>query len=347
MINYSSSSLERIIVHKIGNKTVDEKCVFSKKLTKTSKDLNEKLISLFLSAFKNLEENTFFHEIDLSHNSCYRLCSEIFSNELIFKEKSVDLGKLLYEATTHPKIKSGEFYVVHFKNIFYNDTTVDALGLFKTEDKETYVKVDFEENVYQMMLEAGINFSSIEKGAIILNFELEEGLRIFCYDKNNKSNEALYWKNDFLKIKPLSESYSNTELNISICKDFITKVLPEEFEVDKTNQIDLLQKSADYYKHNDRFEIEDFIDKVFSQKDVADSFLNYRNSNIDAQNIGIVNEFEISQNAAIRQIRKFKKSIILDENFEIYIYSNLSDIEKGYDKTKAKNYYKLFFDIEK
>ncbi len=68
----------------------------------------------------------------------------------------------------------------------------------------------------------------------------ESGYRV-CITDSNRSNDTQYWKNDFLNIKPASDNYQFTKTFLSITKDFVTKSLPENFEVSKADQIDLLK----------------------------------------------------------------------------------------------------------
>ena len=43
----------------------------------------------------------------------------------------------LYEQSKHPNIKQGDLYVVHFKDCILDGETIDAIGLFKSENKDT------------------------------------------------------------------------------------------------------------------------------------------------------------------------------------------------------------------
>ena len=41
----------------------------------------------------------------------------------------------------HPQIKSGEFYVVYFSDCRFGGKPTDALGLFKSETRDTFLDV--------------------------------------------------------------------------------------------------------------------------------------------------------------------------------------------------------------
>ena len=52
----------------------------------------------------------------------------------------------------------------------------------------------------------------------------------------------------FLKIKPCSDNYHHTKDFLDIAKNYITNQLSEDFEVEKTDKIDLLNRSVQYFK---------------------------------------------------------------------------------------------------
>ena len=89
----------------------------------------------------------------------------------------------------------------------------------------------------------------------------EEGYRIAVVDNSNKS-EAKYWIEDFLNIKPCQDNYFQTRNFMTVCKNFLSKQLPEEFEVSKADQVELLNKSVQYFKENEEFSIQDFSTNV-------------------------------------------------------------------------------------
>ena len=133
--------IKSIIVHEVGNKLNQENILFSKKTLSISKEMENVLINHFLLPFKSNEYFNFFHEIDINMNEVFVCISKIFKDEKTLQEQSVNLAKHLYEQSTHPQIKSGEFYTVYFKDCIIDGETVDAIGLFKSENKDTFLKV--------------------------------------------------------------------------------------------------------------------------------------------------------------------------------------------------------------
>ena len=56
-----------------------------------------------------------------------------------------------------PKSEAGEFYTVYFDDCIIDGETVDAVGLFKSENKDTFLKVFPSGNDFDVDSEQGIN----------------------------------------------------------------------------------------------------------------------------------------------------------------------------------------------
>lgn len=57
-----------------------------------------------------------------------------------------------------------------------------------------------------------------------------------------------YWFEDFLKVKQRDDEYFHTQEALMVYKDYITKQLPQEFEVSRADQADFLNKSINFFK---------------------------------------------------------------------------------------------------
>ena len=345
MINYTDSKLDKIIVHKIGNKTEDEGIRFSNsKLSLQGEFIEDLLLQFFLRPFKNESFFQFYHDADINLNESFSFVSKIFENEDIFEEQSKNLAKHLYEQSFHPKIKSGEFYTVFIKNCMIDDEIVDAVGLFKTENKDTYLKVEERNRNFEIDYEEGININKIDKACIIYNTEKSDGYVINIVDNINKSKEAQYWKDDFLKIKQREDNYYFTQNYLTMCKTFVEKGFED---LEKSDQIELKNDTIKYFAEKDNFNIAEFEHEVIANDEVIEVFREFKTTYEEAKEIKLEDDFEISDNAVKKSKNKFKSVIKLDKNFHIYIHGKRELIEKGFDTLKNKNFYKLFFDEEK
>ncbi len=139
--NFIETRIDNFCVHKVGNKIADESCFLSKNIVAVNQELKKLLTHYFVSSLKSTEYFNFYHDTDINMNEVFVYASKIFDNPETLLEQSVNLAKHLYEQSTHPNIKGGEFYTVYFKDCIINGETVDAVGLFKSENKDTFLKV--------------------------------------------------------------------------------------------------------------------------------------------------------------------------------------------------------------
>jgi hypothetical protein len=300
----------------------------------------------FLNPFKPGEYYHFAHDTDIDLNPTYTLISNIFTNNGSFTEQSQNLASHLYDLSIHPKIKTGELYVVHFSNCFIEGETVDAIGLFKSESKETFLKVNAKGDNYEIDYDDGINVNKLDKGCLIFNMEQEKGYLLSIVDTVNKGAEALYWRDDFLHIKARKDEYQQTKSYLDMCKTFVLEQAPKEFEISKADQADFLNKSATYFKKNEEFTFDEFTTEVIAQPEVAESFKDYKKQYEAENDVVIDDEFMISAPAVKKQSKAFKNVIKLDKNFHIYVHGQREYIVKGFDEKTGMHYYQLFFKEE-
>ena len=344
MIQCGSSCLKEIILHSVGNKGIDDPLKLSKKTLKTDDLLANILARYFISPFKDNVYYTLFHQVDLRLNEVYSYVSNIFENPKTLLSQSINLAKHLYEQSTHPKIKSGEFYVVYFKDCILDGKTLDAVGLFKSENKDTFLKVYPSGEGFEIESEKGININKLDKGCLIFNLEKGNGYIVSVVDNTNKGVEAQYWMDDFLHVRQRKDEYYNTQNILSFCKNFVKNELPQQFDVSKADQADFLNKSVKFFKEKENFNLDEFAREVIGQRDIIDSFNQYKSSYQKDYDVQIADNFSISESAVKKQSKALKSIIKLDKNFDIHIHGNRELIEQGTDE-KGK-YYKVYYKEE-
>lgn len=145
-------------------------------------------------------------------NEVYMCVHEIFSNPNTILHQSIDLSKHLYEQSTHPKVKGGEFYVVYFEDCIVDGISTNAIGLFKSENKDTYLKIQHKSNGFMIESEKGISLNKLDKGCLIFNREKENGYVVAVVDNVNKGAEAKYWTDDFLHVRPRKDNFNQTQI---------------------------------------------------------------------------------------------------------------------------------------
>lgn len=347
MITFSETIIEQLVVHKVGSKYNEENIRFSKDLLKVNDEIKDLLAKYFLTPFKSNEYYNFYHESDLNLNEVYHYVNRIFDDPEQLFDQSINLAKHLYENSTHPNINGGEFYTVYFQDLEFNNEPTDAIGIFKSETRETFLKVYPNDGNYSIESEQGIDIKKLDKGCLILNIEKEKGFVVTTVDKLSKGEDARYWVDDFLKIKQREDEYYHTENVMKMYKDFVIKELPNEFDVAKADQVDLINKSKKFFKETDNFEMEDFAEKVIEDKNLIDSFNDYKKVYESDNEVQISEEFQISDSAVKKQARVFKSVIKLDKNFHIYVHGNREYISRGVDEKTGMQYYQIFFNEEK
>ena len=160
---FDRTHIGSLAINQVGNKTNSEPLVLSQKVVSLSNTLEENLKEYYLSSFKTEEYFQMYHDVELSLNEAFVYISRIFDDPETLHEQSVNLAKHLYEQSSHPKIKGGEFYTVYFRDCIVDGDTVDAVGLFKSENKDTFLRVLHEGGNFNLESEQGINIKKLDK----------------------------------------------------------------------------------------------------------------------------------------------------------------------------------------
>lgn len=343
MFSFKEAHLEQLAIHFIGNAANEEGMQLSKELVTVDQDITSLLKSYFLKPFKEQGLYTFHHESDINLNEVFHYASAIFDDPDSLFLQSVNIAKHLYESSSHPNIKPGELYVTYFDECVINGDVVEVLGIFKSESKEKYIKVFSDQGNYNVESEEGININKLDKGCLIFNTEKESGYRVAIVDNTNRSNEAQYWMNQFLNLRPNEDSYYHTKNYISLCKDFAEEAFPE---ADKVDKIDLVNNAVAFFSKKEAFNIEEFNSEVMQDETMIEKFQNYKEVFQETNDVPSYDEFEISK-PAVKQSKRFIKSVIkLDKNFHVYVHGNRQNIVRGYDEQLDMNTYTLFFKEE-
>lgn len=343
MIYCENSSLQSLALHIVGNKLKDDGINKSEELINLDEGLRKVMLQYFLTAFSLDERYAFFHHSGLDYNVVFNVVSEIFEHPDTTLKCSLQLAEHLYESSDHNNIKSGEFYIAYFSEIEFDGQTSDAVGLFKSENKHMFLRISSQVKSNRICHDEGIDIRKLDKGCLIFNTKKEEGYVVAVVDNTNKS-DAKYWVEDFLGVKPRQDKYFQTQNFMSVCKNFVTKQLPFEFEISKADQVELLNRSVQYFKDNEEFSINEFSSTVFEQSEVIKSFNNYKEHYQAERDITLEDSFAISGDAVKKQARSFKSVIKLDKNFHIYVHGNRQMIEQGEDE--KGRYYKVYYNEE-
>ena len=344
MIHFENCEIANIIIHNIGNKfesgslTLSDQCFLP-----DDSDVLNLLKTYFLSAFK---KDAYYHflpyEEDLMNNPVYHSVSAIFDDEREFYRQSVEIATHLFEQSNNPNIKAGELYIVYFRNCNIEEGVCDAVGIFKSETKDTFLKIVMNQNTYQLVGESGINIKKLDKACIVFNVNRDNGYKVCILDKTN-TKEVVYWTCDFLGVEPGVDSYFQTANYLNLCKDFVKDIYNQENNVARADQIDMLNRSINYFKDVDVFSEDRFKEEVVKEPEVISAFENFKCQYENDNNMEFPQQFAISDYAVKDEKKYFKHVLKLDKNFHVYIHGERKYIHKGYDPDRDMNYYMLYF----
>jgi len=350
MLSFFEASLVEIAIHRVGNKMQDEHYILSDEPLPLQDDVLPKLLmQYFLSPFEKVFE--VYHLMhgsgNLALNELYHFARSYFEGEMPFQEVGQQITKHLYESSNHPKIKAGEVYIVRFDDVQLEGEQLQALGIFKSETKETYLKVYPKEGAFNLDYEENaIDIRKLDKGCLILNAEKENGFKVLAIDQTNRQQEAHYWKDDFLQLRIRNDNFHQTGNLMHVCQKFVNEKLDETFEMEKADKIDLLNRSMAYFKEKEMFEVDAFSEEVLGNPEAIALFKSYKSDFEQAHEVTIGNEFFISDKAVKKEAKGFKSVLKLDKNFHIYVHGKREWLEKGFDDDRGLNFYKLYFEQE-
>ena len=270
MIQLYDAKIVDCILHFVGNKSQDIDYKASMSEIPLDEDLNFVLTNYFFKPFVKKEDNySFYHDSDLAMNEIFVYASHIFDSRSNFVEESKKILKHLYNSSTHPKIKTGELYIAYFTDCLMDGQYIDAIGIFKSEHKDTFIRITKHGASYGIESQRGVNINKLDKGCIIYNTQRESGYVVSVVDNSN-SGEAKYWTNDFLHVKLLNDSFNQTRDIIKLSKSFI-QTLP----IDSVSEKAVLINKTLQTLLNNKVSLKEISDKVFENSEQKKDFLQY------------------------------------------------------------------------
>ena len=343
MLDFSEAELSRLAIHQVGNKSNEEGIIHSEQEVVINGGIASLLTTYFTKPFKPQEFYNFAHETSLNLNEVHSYVKSIFNDKTSLQLQSINLAKHLYEHSNHPNIKSGELYVAYFDNCYLNDELTEVVGIFKSEQKETFLKVFPEGKSFGVSRDDGININKLDKGCLVFNENADDGYKVLLVDNTNKGDEAKYWKEFFLNVKPQEDTYYHTKNYLKMCKDFASEAFPE---ADRIDQMSLVQESAKFFKEEDAFDKVSFQEKVLQEPEIIDAFEDFKENFQERNQMQIYDEFDINSVAVKKMKGVFKSVLKLDKNFHVYVHGNRNYIKKGFDEESNMNFYQLFYKEE-
>lgn len=273
-LDFSKAIVQKVIVHRVGNKFRDEGLVLSNAESERSESLDELFLNKFLiPTIKNGDECVLTHESDIYLNTIKHYSSIIFHNNQMFFESSLAIAKHLYASSTHPNIEGGEFIEILYDKIQKDGQNIQAIGLFKIETKSNYLDVKNDNGTMDIVEKVGISIESIQKGAVLLSGDDV----VFIMDSLGKKTK--YWMEGFVKAKPRNTEQKYIHILSDITKTISKKIkTPNDsllFAESLSNQndfsVDVLKElSADFIPNEDFDSVVDAVGIKYSMMIDAD-----------------------------------------------------------------------------
>lgn len=340
MIQIETAIIKDLILHRI-NSERQELLLNEDRLAYGDENIDALLRKVLLKPFTSQAYSfEFTHEIDLSYNVLFNISKRIFENE-DFVTASKDIAKHLLAMSKHPNIKDGDLFIAHYNDIKFNNQYVQGIGIYKFEDKEKYIETFAEDGNVNVNFRNGISNKKPEKAVLILF--TEEPYTLLVIDSGTSETE--YWQNDFIKHQSKNDFVNNTTEVMQLTELFIKEQFPQEYEAGKVDQIDLLNRSAEFFKSHDVYNKEEYENTVLSDPGLIDSFAKYNDNYREQNDLEIEDGFKLFPQSIKKQQKNFKGIIKLDKDFHIYIHGSRQNIEQGVDEN-GKKFYKIYYDVE-
>ena len=103
----------------------------------------------------------------------------------------------------------------YFKDCIVKGERYDAVGLFKSENKDTFLKVSTKNENFELETLQGINLNKVDKGCLIYNTNKEQGYLMSIIDGTSRA-ETSYWMDDFLQVRQRQDEYFETQETLDI-----------------------------------------------------------------------------------------------------------------------------------
>lgn len=348
MIDFSTVNIEEIVIHRVGSKANEEDFFVSANPTPLNDGLTFLVMDYFVKPFMRVEDTyKFTNNVDLSQNELYSACKNVFNDPSSLHENSVKVLHHLHEQSQHPHIKSGDLFISHMTDLFFEDKLVSAVGIFKSESKTSFLHINENQQTLELNEVQGIDVKKLDKGVFILNCHEEEGFRVFTVDSNNYDTE--YWMNEFLNVKAVEDEIFHTKEAVNLFKGFAKEVVNAEDS--KTEEINFLNKSVKYLEQNEDIDIEEFKESVIESPEQRVKFDNYKTMFETEHDVAIPDSFVVSKPVVEKQKKTIKNQIKLDTGIQINVSvknpeSTDKFVEQGYDVEKGMSFYKVYYNTE-
>lgn len=347
MFDLTETHLGQVFVHRVGNKTRGEETLLSTEPLQLNEMLERKLIQYFFKGIKpDTTFSTFHHDENINLNEAHSFIDEFYLETSSFYSLSRKIANLLVRVSTHPNIRSGDLFIAELKNIKFGDELFkSALGIFKSEQKSSFIKLGSSRSSLTASVDSGINPEVAEKGVLVL--PSQGSYRLLVH--NNRKIDSVYWSELFLGCIDEDSPKLRTKLSIDAVSTFVKSVPTSELS--KVEKIDSIECIKSYVSENDTFNIDQLESELGFNNTLKDDLREHIKDYENSKHVTLTDSFEIDKEQASKSKKALKENIVLDESIEIKVNllktSKKRVLEKGFDSEKKMHYYKIYFHEEK
>lgn len=332
MLDVSSARITRCVVHRVGNRLREEGCELSQQEVHGTAKLHGTLLRHYLAPLaKSGEDFEFYHESDISLNAARQFSTRILVDSGNFLDVSQSIVKHLYSVSTHPSIAEGEFIAILFQDVRIDGSSHDALGLYKIEQRETFLDIERSNDSINLIELNGIPVTSIQKGVLIV------GDDVGIFVKESGGQQTKYWAELFLKARPRQTQKTTSKLAAEFVKQVCSRI---DLEAGMSLRRDLV----DIFSANETLNYRD-VEKV-SERYLDRNEVNRLTQQLqDHSGFSALSESTVDSALFTRQAKSVLRQYPLGEGIGLTIANPKARLGKC-SLSKTKNGYRAIIDIE-
>ncbi len=223
-----------------------------------------------------------------------------------------------------------------------NGQNVDALLMLKTEAKDSFLTISYENGEYSIKPQLGLSTRHVDKGCLIFNSERENGYIMSVVETSSIRQDGRYWSNNFLYTKEIISNFQHTENVANFCTSAIQKISEnhpnKHLELAKAS----LKIAQRLQEDGVKIHTEELISSLGIDDEVASILPSLRNEYEDKYG-EIPEAFVCAPNATKRKAITKTNILKIGTNFELKILDASASLEEGYDEEKDLRFIKLFY----
>ena len=337
MIQCNNSNIQLLKISYVGNRIAGEQVKLSKDVLQCD-ELTKNIIGRYLlSGIEYYQLYKLTHSEGLEYNKVYNLASEVFGDNSTFERVVDELSYLLFQKANDKSIIGGYLFVVYFEDCLVDDKTTNALGIFKAETKDVFIKLTSKSSDIILSSEQGFAMNKMDKGCVIFNVNCKDGYRLAILNKSHSKKSVKYWNDDFLRCAPVVGDYLNTQAVIKAIGQFV-----KEQEAGQIEKAFLLNKSIQEAR-KETINVSDLLSQVATDEvgksRIQELFSSYTGGNEQLPDT-------VNPDASALKKTRLKSILKLDDNFEIVFHGGENRIETGVDKATGMKYIKLLYEFD-